>query len=358
MIANNDLTDSIQAQVQSALDQQQALHIYGGGSKAFYGNPIKGQPLSLTGHTGIIAYEPSELVVTVRAGTKLADLMQLLDQHGQMLAFEPPMHTENATVGGAVAAGLSGPARPWRGSVRDHVLGMKILFGENQIGSFGGQVMKNVAGYDVSRVMTGALGTLGIILEVSLKVMPKPASELTLALDMPDKDAHELCMALRASAMPLTATCYYDGCLYLRFSGNPENLDITTRQVGGERIAEPDEFWTSLRDQTHEFFMQYDRPLWRLSLPPATASINSRLEGSSLMEWGGAQRWVYSNIPVNLIRSIAEKHKGHATVYRGKVPGVNPFHPLTQELSQLQLRLKETFDPHGIFNRGRMYQDW
>ena len=357
MITENDLTSTLQGQVLTSLETQQPLCIVGGGSKTFYGNETQGVPLYTSKHTGIIAYEPSELVITVRSGTRLQDIEALLAEHEQMLAFEPPCFNGKSTIGGAVAAGLAGPARAWRGTVRDHLLGTKILTGAGQIGQFGGQVMKNVAGYDVSRLMAGAMGTLGVLLEVSLKVVPKPKAEITLALDIDDKAAYELLATLRYSSTPLSATCYFDGCLYLRLSGENNAVMHSKNQLGGEVITNSDQFWLAVRNQTHEFFQQYDRPLWRLSFPPAATGMG-RLEGNSLIEWGGSQRWVYTNIPVNLIRNIAEKGKGHATLYRGKLPGVNPFHPLPEAMRNLQQRLKQAMDPQGIFNPGRMYRDW
>lgn len=357
MIADNDITSTLQEQVVAGIAANQPLTIIGGGSKAFYGNETNGTALQVSPHTGVIAYEPSELCITARAGTRLQDIETLLAANGQKLAFEPPCFSPESTIGGMVAAGLSGPARPWAGSVRDHVLGVKLITGYGKVASFGGQVMKNVAGYDISRLITGSMGTLGVILEVSLKVMPRPVTELTLALEMPSEEAFELTTTMRRSTFPLSATCYFDGCLYLRLSGVPSHVFASHRKIGGEAINNADEFWLALRNQTHEFFQQYDRPLWRLSFPPAT-SVISRLEGNSLVEWGGSQRWVYTNIPVNLIRNIAHKGSGHATVYRGSLPGVNPFHPLPDNLRNVQQRLKQAMDPHGIFNPGRMYKDW
>lgn len=357
MIADNDITSALQQQVAAGIATKKPLHIIGGGSKAFYGNEAIGTPLNTAAHTGIIAYEPSELCITARAGTPLQDIEALLTANGQMLAFEPPCFSPESTIGGAVAAGLSGPGRAWRGSVRDHVLGVKVITGYGKVASFGGQVMKNVAGYDISRLITGSMGTLGLILDVSLKVLPRPATELTLTLDMPDREAYELTTTMRRSTFPLSATCYFDGCLYLRLSGEPSHVFASHRKIGGEPLSNPDQFWLALRNQTHEFFQQYDRPLWRMSFPPAT-NVISRLEGNSLVEWGGSQRWVYTNIPVNLIRNIAHKGNGHATLYRGSLPGVNPFHPLPSNLFSVQQRLKQAMDPHGIFNPGRMYKDW
>lgn len=357
MIADNDITSALQAQVAAGIAAQEPLNIVGGGSKAFYGNPASGKLLSTAEHTGIIAYEPSELCITARAGTRLQDIETLLAANGQMLAFEPPCFSLASTIGGVVAAGLSGPGRAWRGAVRDHVLGVRLVTGYGKTASFGGQVMKNVAGYDISRLIAGSMGTLGLILEVSLKVLPRPATELTLTLEMPDQEAYELATTMRRSTFPLSASCYFDGCLYLRLSGEPSHVFASHRKIGGDPLNNPDQFWLALRNQTHEFFQQYDRPLWRLSFPPAT-SVVSRLEGNSMVEWGGSQRWVYTNIPVNLIRGIAQNGNGHATLYRGSLPGVNPFQPLPANLLVTQQRLKRAMDPHGIFNPARMYKDW
>lgn len=357
MIHNNDITQELHDQVLMAIDHKQAIAPCGSDSKAFYGNETTAKPLSTMQHTGIVAYEPSELAVTVRAGTRTCELETLLAEHGQKLAFEPPCLSPDSTIGGAVAAGLSGPSRPWLGAVRDHMLGTRLITGHGKLTHFGGQVMKNVAGYDVSRLMAGSLGTLALILEVSLKVVPIADKEITLALEMPESDAMELGIRLRQDAMPLTASCYFDGCLYLRLGGASSAVKQAMQKIGGELLPNPEQLWNALRNQTHEFFQQYDRPLWRISCPPATQVI-SRLEGNSLIEWSGAQRWIYSNIPVNMIRSIAEKHKGHATLYRGRLPGVSAFAPQPQELLHMQKRLKQALDPHGIFNPGRMNKDW
>lgn len=357
MIANNDTTQELHEKVLAALEHKQPLSIVGSGSKAFYGNATKGAELSTLAHTGIVAYEPSELVITVRTGTRLQDVNALLAANGQMLAFEPPCLNEKSTIGGVVAAGLSGPARPWLGGVRDHVLGTRVITGHGTVASFGGQVMKNVAGYDVPRLVAGSLGTLAIILDVSLKVVPRPHAETSLMLEMPESQALSLGLKLRHEAFPVTASCYFDGCFYVRLGGSSMAVKAAMQKIGGDYLPEPEQFWRALRNQTHEFFQQFDRPLWRLSFPPATGAI-SRLEGSNMIEWAGSQRWIYSNIPVNIIRSIAEKHKGHATLYRGRLPGVSTFHPQALPLLEMQKRIKQAMDPHGIFNPGRMNKDW
>lgn len=349
-----DISQQLQEQVLQAIAQKQALRIEGGNSKAFYGNELDIPTLSTAQHNGIIAYEPSELFIKAHTGTPLSEIEALLAENQQMLAFEPPQYAENTTIGGVVATGLSGPARPWQGGVRDHMLGTKLLTGTGKIASFGGQVMKNVAGYDVSRLMVGAQGTLGLLLDVTLKVIPKQPYSQTLAAEMSLDEATEYSIALRKSRYPLSGLCYYEDCLYIRLSGEETLVKQAQNELKGDELANAEEFWQSIRNQTHEFFQQKDRPLWRLSLRPNTREIG-RLEGHTLVEWGGAQRWVYSHVPTNIIRSIALKNKGHATLYRGDVEATNPFQTLPEQTHQLQIRLKQALDPHGIFNAGRMY---
>lgn len=359
MIADNDKSSELKEQVAAALKQQQPLALIGSGSKAFYGNASEStfQELHLKHHTGIIAYQANEAFISARAGTPIHVIETLLANNGQMLAFEPPRFSADSTIGGIVAAGLSGPARTWRGSVRDHILGCTILTGYSKINRFGGQTMNNVAGYDIARLMAGSMGTLGVLLDITLKVVPRPANERTITLEMPSTEAYDLLTALNRSTAPLSASCYFDGCLYLRLSGEPRHVLTAHHKIGGDPLTEGDEFWTALRDQTHEFFQQYDRPLWRMSFPPNTQMV-SNLEGNSLIEWGGSQRWIYTNIPVNLIRSIATKGQGHATLYRGRLPGVGTFHPLEPAMAKVQRKLKQAMDPQGIFNPSRLYRDW
>jgi glycolate oxidase FAD binding subunit len=353
-----DISQQLQEQVASALAEHRPLAIMGSGSKQFYGNETTAKEvLSTARHVGILAYEPSELFIKARSGTPLDHIESALAERGQMLAFEPPRFSPVSTIGGVVAAGLAGPARPWWGSVRDHMLGVTLLTGFGTVASFGGQVMKNVAGYDVSRLMVGSLGTLGVMLDVTLKVMPRPEYSLTTALEMPIEEALEYVIALRRSPQPISACCYFDDCLYIRLSGSEARVYEAYSFFGGDEVPEADQFWQSLRNQTHEFFHQYDRPLWRLSVEPATGTIN-RLDGTILMEWAGAQRWVYSNMPVNIMRSMATKQNGHATLYRGRLPGVGAFHPQADAVQQVQQRLKAALDPQHIFNPGRLYKDW
>lgn len=353
-----DISQQLQEQVVSALAERRPLAVMGSGSKQFYGNETSAKEvLSTARHVGVLAYEPSELFIKARSGTPLDQIESMLAERGQMLAFEPPRFSPVSTIGGVVATGLAGPARPWWGSVRDHMLGVTLITGFGTVASFGGQVMKNVAGYDVSRLMVGSLGTLGVMLDVTLKVMPRPEYSLTTALEMPVEEALEYVIALRSSAQPLSGCCYYDDCLYIRLSASEARVHEAYSHLGGEEVPEADEFWQSLRNQTHEFFHQYDRPLWRLSVEPATGTMN-RLEGKMLMEWAGAQRWVYSNMPVNIMRSMASKQSGHATLYRGRLPGVGAFQPQADAVQQVQQRVKSALDPQHIFNPGRLYKDW
>lgn len=348
----------LQEQVKTALTEKSALYIRGGGSKAFYGNSIdQKQSIDLTTHTGIVEYQPSELCLTVRAGTRLTDLEAELAKHQQMLPFEPPLYTDSATIGGTVATGLSGPRCAYSGAVRDAVLGMKIINGKGEVLSFGGQVMKNVAGYDVTRLMTGSLGTLGVILEVSIKVIPKPAVEQTLTLPCAQKDVIQHFSSLRTSTLPITATCYVDDTIYVRISGSQKHIDDLIKEHSLLTHDNGQDFWHSINTQTHPFFENNDKPLWRLSIAPATP-INKQLTSPELIEWGGAIRWVPSNIPPNIIRDLAKKKGGHALCYgNGTDTGISIFPEPEPALFALYKSLKQQLDPQGIFNPGRMYKN-
>ena len=346
----SDITEQLRERVLAAAVDKQPLRIRGGGSKDFYGNPPVGELLDTTGHAGIIAYEPTELVVTVRAGTRLAELEAALGEKGQMLAFEPPLFGD-ATVGGCVAAGLSGPRRATAGAARDFVLGVKVLDGKGELLNFGGQVMKNVAGYDVSRLMTGAMGTLGLLLEVSLKVLPKPHAEATLRLELPQDKAIEAINRWGGQPLPLSATCWSDDLLSVRLSGARAAVAAARERIGGEAVAGAEGFWRALREQQMDFFSG-TQALWRLSLPSKAAPLD--LPGSPLIEWGGAQRWVCSAAPASLVREAAARAGGHATLFRGD-KSAGAFAPLKAPLDRIHRELKKAFDPSGVFNPGRMY---
>ena len=336
--------------------ERKPLRLKGGGSKDFYGGPLAGEVLDTRGYSGIVGYEPTELVITARAGTPLAEVESALATRRQVLACEPP-HFGAATLGGAVAAGLSGPRRAVAGSLRDYVLGVKLMDGEGRELNFGGQVMKNVAGFDVSRLVTGSLGTLGLILEVSLKVMPQPVAQATLRFEMPQHRALDALNGWGGQPVPLAASCWQDDVLMLRLSGAQAAVTAACEKLGGERVAEVEAagFWTVLREQTAAFFAG-NAPLWRLSVPSVAPPLD--LPGAQLIEWGGAQRWLRGAIDVGQLRETAARVGGHATLFRGgdKTGGV--FAPLSPALMEVHRRLKQSFDPYGVFNPGRLYSEF
>lgn len=358
MIYDNDITLTLQTSVLQAIESKQSMMIHGGNTKHFYGNEIRvDRTLDMSAHQGIISYEPSELYVTVRAGTPIAELEKVLAEHYQLLPFEPPVFSSNSTIGGAIAAGLSGPRRMFGGSLRDCLLGVTLINGYGKVVRFGGQVIKNVAGYDVSRLMAGSMGSLGVILDVSLKVLPMPEQEVTLVIKASNEKAITLFNQWRPMPIPISASCYVDGLLYVRLSGGKAALSMFKDQINGDELPNGDVFWSAIRNQTHAFFNENEKPLWRLSLPPSTPII-SRLEENSMIDWNGAQRWLYSNVPAHIIRSIAEKHQGNATLFKGELPGVNKFMPLTPALTVLHQRLKRKLDPNNVFGVGRLYRDF
>ncbi|WP_088279405.1 glycolate oxidase subunit GlcE [Ideonella sp. A 288] len=347
-------------QVQTARAAQGTLRIQGGGTKDFYGEAPQGEPLSTRELRGISSYEPTELVVTVRAGTPLAELEATLAEKGQCLAFEPPRFTAGGTVGGMVAAGLAGPSRAAVGGVRDYVLGATLLNGRAEVLSFGGQVMKNVAGYDVSRVLAGSMGTLGVILEVSLKVLPVAPATTTLRFETDEAAALRQLNQWGGQPLPIHATAWWNGMLVVRLSGAAAAVESATAKLGGE-VIEPAlaaGFWAGLRDHTDEFFASADRAvaagatLWRLSLPQVAPPM--QLSGEHLVEWGGAQRWVVTTAPAATLREVTMRLGGHASVFRGdKAAGV--FTPLSAPLARIHREMKTAFDPDHVFNPGRLY---
>jgi glycolate oxidase FAD binding subunit len=337
-----------------------ALRIRGGGSKDWYGRAPRGEPLDTRSYRGIVAYDPTELVITVRGGTPLAEIEAALAERNQELAFEPPHFGAGATVGGMVAAGLSGPRRQAVGAVRDFVLGAVLMDGKGEVLHFGGQVMKNVAGYDVSRLLAGSLGTLGLILEVSLKVLPRPFAETTLRLALGQAEAIRILNQWGGQPLPISASAWHDGQLTVRLSGARAAVGAALAKMGGEQVPqqEADAFWAALREQTHDFFSGAAPacPLWRLSVPSVAAPL--ALPGAQLVEWGGAQRWLSTEAPANAIRAAAQQAGGHATLFRGGDGNIEVFHPLAPAVARIHRNLKNAFDPSGIFNPGRMYHDF
>lgn len=339
--------------IRAAADAKRPLHIRGGGSKAFYGNPASGDDLNVTAYRGIVSYEPTELVITARAGTPLADIEAVMRDKGQMLGFEPPHFGGGATIGGCIAAGLSGPRRAYAGSARDFVLGVRMLDGRGTDLAFGGQVMKNVAGYDVSRLVTGSLGTLGVILEVSLKALPLPPAELTLCREQTRADAIATMNAWAGTPLPVTGTCHVQKLLYVRLAGAASAVKAAAKKIGGEEVTNAAEFWRNVRDH-HDLFFSGIRPTWRISLQSTAPEL--KLSGPQLVEWGGALRWLKSDDNAKAVREAAHKAGGHATLFRRGAPDIGAFHPLPETMMQLHRRIKQAMDPAGILNPGRMYE--
>lgn len=353
-------------QIRAAVAAAEPLRIRGSGSKDFYGQSLVGDILDTRALRGVTSYEPSELVVTARAGTPLAELEQLLADKAQYLPFEPPHFGPGATVGGMVASGLSGPARMASGGVRDYVLGVQMLNGRAQTLQFGGQVMKNVAGYDVSRLMAGALGTLGLITEVSLKVLPKPVAEATVCLSCDQAGALRQLNQWAGKPLPINASCWLQvdsrGQLFVRLRGAAAAVQAACQQLGGERLVaqQADAFWQSMREQTDNFFTcTDDLCLWRLSVPDTTGVLMA--PGSeTLLEWGGGLRWIKApSAQVTALRTAVADAGGTVTLFRrahdGALADTAVFHPLAPTVQRIHQELKRQFDPAGIFNRARMF---
>ncbi|NGZ86083.1 glycolate oxidase subunit GlcE [Duganella aceris] len=406
--SHTDIATQFSARIRAATAANTPLRIRGGGTKEWYGQALDGEVLDTRAYAGIVSYEPTELVVTARCGTPLAEIEALLARHNQMLAFEPPRFGPESTIGGVVASALSGPRRASAGAVRDFVLGAVLMDGHGEALRFGGQVMKNVAGYDVSRLLAGSLGTLGLILEVSLKVLPVPLGGASLRFEMSEIDALRRLNEWGGQPLPISASCWHQGVLSLRLSGAEAAVVAARRKLGGESFGDaeasasgtmaggagtnansaaaegtgggglathrttdqaddgPDDhaagraddgaaFWAALRDQTHPYFS--GGSLWRLSVPSAASAII--LRGEQLIEWGGAQRWLKVDggdaAQAEGIRRTVSAAGGHATLFRGGDKSVGVFHPLAPAVMKIHERLKHSFDPAGIFNPGRMY---
>ncbi|WP_426194420.1 glycolate oxidase subunit GlcE [Massilia sp. DWR3-1-1] len=357
--------DSLRQQILAAAADQRPLRIRGGGTKDWYGGALAGDILDMRALSGIIDYEPTELVITARSGTPLAEIEAALRERNQMLAFEPPHFGPAATLGGVVAAGLSGPRRASSGAVRDFVLGAVLMDGGGEVLNFGGQVMKNVAGYDVSRLLAGSMGMLGVMLQHSLKVLPRPVCEASVRFASSEIDAIARLNAWGGQPLPLSASCWHDGVLTVRLSGAGAAVDAALRAFGGEQLDADaaDAFWADVREQRHAFFADADAgggALWRLSVPSVTGALV--MGGAQLIEWGGALRWLKvaagdDAARAASIRASVRAAGGHATLFR-KGPGssgVPVFEPLAPAIARIHARLKQAFDPANIFNPGRMF---
>jgi glycolate oxidase FAD binding subunit len=361
----NDLSNSLREQVENAFKNKTPLWIQAGNSKNFYGNKVDAQAINITEHKGITEYQPSELVVTVRSGTLLSELETELKANKQMLAFEPPQHTTNTTIGGAIACGLSGPRRVACGSARDFVLGTTIINGKAEQLRFGGQVMKNVAGYDASRLMVGAQGTLGILLDVSLKVLPISDTEVTLQFTTDLDTSVKHIQQWLKQGLPISASCHFNNILTLRLSSThsavKKSASVINTSFNTEEIN--NDFWLSIKNQSHSFFSEEnindDENLWRCSHQAHTDfydDIDYSDTKNQLVEWNGALRWIKSAQP---LYKKAEAYNGHSTLYpvNQTLPATDLFQPLQPGLMKIHQRMKQAFDPENILNPGRLYTD-
>jgi len=350
-----DITNNLLEQVADTRTHTKPLHIVGSGSKAFYGNPVKGEVISTARHTGIIEYQPSELVVTVRSGTLLSELEAELKANKQMLAFEPPQHNENTTIGGVIACGISGPRRVACGSARDFVLGTTVINGKAEKLRFGGQVMKNVAGYDASRLMVGAQGTLGVLLDVSIKVLPVNESEITLKLNVEANKAFNNIQQWIKQGLPITASCFLKDTLYIRLGSTHSAVKQSAHAINNTFHTEEidSNFWLQIKNQTHNYFTNSEN-LWRCSHQPVTELYGDT--ENQLIEWNGALRWMKNEKDLH---AIAASYNGHAQRYplNNSESTTNIFQPLQPALLKLHKRLKQAFDPENILNPGRLYSD-
>jgi glycolate oxidase FAD binding subunit len=361
----------------AAHGERRPLRLRGAGTKDFYGeDPAPtatgagaapaSTTLDLRSYRGIVDYEASELVITARCGTPLSEIESALAERGQFLAFEPPAFGGDPTIGGVIAAGLSGPRRPYAGAARDFVLGTTLVNAQAEVLHFGGRVMKNVAGFDLSRLLCGSLGILGVIAEVSLKVLPRPRAEETVRFEMTAKQAIESFNRWSGQPLPISGAAWCSEVTWLRLSGATAAVRAARERLGGERV-EPQvatEWWNALRHCTHPIFNSTS--LWRVSVPDTTPPLD--VSGEPLIDWGGSLRWYAletehmsscaqapSNTDAQRIRELASAAKGTALCWKGAVqPGSTRFHPLQPTLATLHRRLKERFDPHGIFNPGRL----
>jgi len=353
--------EQFRSRIQAASVDGTRLLLRGGGTKDWYGQNVVGDVFDTREYAGVVDYEPTELVITARCGTPLAEIEALLARNGQMLAFEPPRFGSGSTIGGVVASGLSGPRRATAGALRDFVLGAQLMNGRGELLSFGGQVMKNVAGYDVSRLLAGSLGTLGLITQVSLKVLPVPFCEATIRFEVDEIKALRMMNEWAGRPLPVSGTCWHAGILTVRLSGAQAAVRAAQAGMGGAPVADGDAFWAALRDQRSDFFASAEAgaaELWRHSVPSIASALVMR--GEQLIEWGGAQRWLRVDSGVaDDIRRVTAAAGGHATRYRVESEdlgaGVGAFHPLAPAIARIHERLKAAFDPAGIFNRGRMY---
>lgn len=341
--------------IKQAVSDKRAVRITGSGSKSFYGNPCTSTPVDVSFHQGILEYEPSELFITARAGTPIEEIRQELQKHQQYLPFDPPRYQGKGTLGGMLASGLSGPARPYQGAVRDYVLGVKCINGKGEILRFGGQVIKNVAGYDVSRLMCGAMGTLGIILEVSLKVLPEPDIQLTVEKDCDMSEAFRLMQQWQHKSDVLSAMSFHAGQLRIRLCGT--RMAVAAAQEKLALNESDDTYWQQLRDHQLDFFTQGSLPMWRIHTRRGHMLEHFSME-HCLMDWGGGQYWLHAEISEDEMQSLATAQGAYATLFDNQYVQRSVF-PIKDEHSRrIEKRIKLSFDPEGILNPGILSPDY
>lgn len=348
-----DILSSLLQQVNDAILDAESLKIIGGQTKdGMLSRDVTGQPINLSEHSGIVHYDPTELVLTARAGTRISTINEELSRHKQRLPFEPPLFGEQATLGGSVATNLSGPNRPWAGAVRDVVLGIQMINGRGKVLRFGGQVMKNVAGYDVSRLQTGALGTLGILTEISIRVLPEPEYEKTCRWEMPPSEAIDYMNRLSGTPKPINAITWCNNHLYVRLSGAKDSVLDTLDKLNKTPMENAAQFWRDIKDQKHSFFLGGE-PLWRLSVKSTAPMLLPY--NDTMIDWGGALRWVKGHYSLEEVGNFSERSGGHAILFRGGDRSGEVRHSLSPSLKNIHKNLKHAFDPEHIFNRGAMY---
>ena len=346
------MIENWQSQIKAAAAKGTKLAIRGSGSKSFCAPTTAGEVLDTREHTGIVEYEPNELVIVLRCGTRINDVEKTMADAGQMLAFEPPHFGDGATIGGMVASGLSGPRRPYAGALRDFVLGCKVLDGKGDHLSFGGKVMKNVAGFDVSRLLTGSQGSLGVITEAAFKCLPLPKAQQTRVFELDAQTAIERMNRWYAEANPITATAWLGGKLYVRLAGAEPAVRSAASSLGGEPLGNDGDWWRDWREQRHVFFAG--------ALPVIRVACKSTAPWSDLaddvdqqaIDWGGAQRWVRCPVVVLFaVREWARTQGGHASVFRGAASEAERAAALQPALAEVQAKIKTSFDPYGVFSQ-------
>ncbi len=341
----------LRERVLRAKTDRRPLRLHGARTKDFYGEELSGEPLDVSGYRGIVEYEPSELVLTARCGTPLSEIESALTERGQFLGFEPPRFGGDPTLGGIIATGLSGPRRIQAGAARDFVLGAALLTGDGELLRFGGQVMKNVAGFDVSRLLCGSLGIFGVITQLSVKVLPQPRAEETVRLEMSASAAVEAFNRWGGRPLPISAAAWHEGAAWIRLSGAAPAVEAARTDIGGDRVfgTLARKWWDALRDYSHPLYSE--STVWRVSVPPSAAPL--KLPHEPLIDWGGGLRWYGGDLSGFDVRGLAMAAGGTATRWRGAGPE-SRFHPLPRAVSEIHRRLKRSFDPEGIFNPGRL----